>query len=52
MKGVMMKIIILIDEDYYINNQIIPSVEKIFEVLGYNKEDLIKDMGQSSLGDF
>ena len=40
------------DEEYYVNNQIIPSVEKIFEVLGYNKEDLIKDMGQSSLGDF
>ena len=40
------------DENYYVNNQIIPSVEKIFEVLGYNKEDLIKDIGQSSLGDF
>lgn len=40
------------NEDYYVNHQIIPSVEKIFEVLGYNKEDLINDMGQSSLGDF
>ena len=43
---------LIFDENYYVNNQIIPSVEKIFEVLGYNKEDLIKDIGQSSLGDF
>src|SRR3989338_5881051 len=40
------------DEDYYVNNQIVPSVERIFDVLKYNKEDLIKDKTQSSLGDF
>ena len=39
-------------KDYYINNQIIPAVEKIFMVLGYTKEDILKDKKQSSLGDF
>lgn len=29
------------DPEYYINNQIIPSIEKIFEVLGYSKEELL-----------
>ncbi len=29
------------DDDYYINNQVIPAVQKIFEVLGYSKEELI-----------
>ena len=39
------------DTDYYINNQIIPSVEKIFEVFNYKKEDiLIKE--QSKLAQF
>ncbi|MBU4283918.1 MAG: DNA-directed DNA polymerase [Nanoarchaeota archaeon] len=37
------------DPDYYINNQIIPSVEKIFEVLGFEKDDLIKSLNQSRL---
>jgi len=40
------------DAEYYIENQVIPSVERIFEVLGYKKEDLIKKKGQSSLGSF
>ena len=39
-----------IDVDYYINNQIIPAVESIFSVLGYNVEQLItkkqKDLGE------
>ncbi len=39
------------DSAYYINNQMIPSVEKIFEVFDVKKEDLLgKD--QSKLGDF
>ncbi|MBS3163465.1 hypothetical protein J4427_02135 [Candidatus Woesearchaeota archaeon] len=40
------------DTDYYINNQIIPAVEKILEVFGYKKEDLLADKKQSKLGDF
>lgn len=28
------------DPDYYINNQVLPAVERIFEVLGYTKEEL------------
>ena len=39
------------DKDYYINNQLIPSVEKIFEVKGYTKQDLLSKE-QSKLGDF
>lgn len=40
------------DADYYINNQVIPSVERIFNVLGYKKEDLIASKEQSKLGEF
>jgi DNA polymerase elongation subunit (family B) len=40
------------DPDYYINNQVIPSVEKIFEVIGYKKEDFVVKKGQSKLGSF
>ena len=29
------------DADYYIEHQIVPAVERIFNVLGYKKEDLI-----------
>ena len=39
------------DAEYYINNQVIPAVEKIFEVFGYKKEDLI-EKEQSQLGGF
>ncbi|MEW6063322.1 MAG: DNA-directed DNA polymerase [Nanoarchaeota archaeon] len=39
------------DADYYINNQIIPSIEKILEIFNYKKEDLLKK-DQSSLGTF
>jgi len=38
-------------KDYYINHQVIPSVEKIFEIKGYTKQDLISKE-QSKLGDF
>jgi len=40
------------DPDYYINNQIIPVVERIFDVLGYKKEDISYGKIQSKLGDF
>ena len=40
------------DADYYIEHQIIPSVERIFNVLGYKKEDLIASKEQSKLGKF
>jgi DNA polymerase elongation subunit (family B) len=40
------------DSDYYIKNQIVPAVEKIFEVIGYTKEDLIESKDQSKLGSF
>jgi DNA polymerase elongation subunit (family B) len=40
------------DADYYINNQIIPSVERIFNVLGYTKDDLMESKDQSKLGKF
>ncbi len=40
------------DSEYYINNQIIPAVQNIFEATGYAKEDIVKEKGQSSLNDF
>ena len=40
------------DPEYYVKNQIIPSVDKIFEALGYNKEDLISDKEQTGLGEY
>ncbi len=40
------------DADYYINNQIIPAVERIFNVLNYNKEDLIEKKNQTKLEGF
>ncbi|MBW2991890.1 DNA-directed DNA polymerase [Candidatus Woesearchaeota archaeon] len=40
------------DPEYYINHQIIPSVEKIFEVLGYKKEDLLSAKTQKKLESF
>jgi len=39
------------DAAYYINNQIIPSVMRILEVVGYKEEDLLKKE-QISLGGF
>lgn len=40
------------DAEYYINNQIIPSVERIFEALGYGKEHFTKKGGQKKLDGF
>lgn len=40
------------DSEYYINNQIIPSVDKIFEVLGFSKEEISGKKEQSKLGQF
>ena len=40
------------DADYYINNQILPAVRKILEVLGFKEEDILTTSVQSRLGDF
>ena len=40
------------DADYYINNQVIPSVERIFNVLGHTKEELLETKEQTKLGGF
>jgi len=40
------------DPYYYINNQVVPAVEKIFEVLGYSKEELLSKPGQKKLDKF
>ncbi len=40
------------DAEYYINNQVVPAVEKIFEVLGFNKEDILSDNKQENLTKF
>ncbi len=40
------------DPEYYINNQVVPAVEKIFEVLGCTKEDLLESKEQNKLQKF
>jgi DNA polymerase elongation subunit (family B)/intein/homing endonuclease len=40
------------DSNYYIEHQIVPAVERIFNVLGYTKEDLLESKEQSKLGKF
>ena len=40
------------DSEYYINNQVVPAVEKLFEVLGYTKEDLLESKQQNKLDKF
>ena len=40
------------DADYYIHNQVVPAVERIFEVLGYSKEELIEHKEQKKLEGF
>ncbi len=40
------------DSEYYINNQVVPAVEKIFEVLGHSKEDLLESKQQNKLNKF
>ncbi len=39
------------DADYYIFHQVVPSVERIFDVLGYKKEELVAG-DQSKLGEY
>lgn len=39
------------DADYYLNNQLLPAVSSIFNVLGYKEEDLV-GKGQTGLGKF
>ncbi len=39
------------DADYYLNNQLLPAVSNIFNVLGYKEEDLT-GKGQTGLGKF
>ncbi len=40
------------DDNYYIRNQIVPVVEKILELTGYSKEELLEDKEQERLGKF
>ena len=40
------------DSEYYINNQIVPAVERIFEVLNINIKQEISDKKQTSLSKF
>ena len=40
------------DIDYYLNNQILPAVENIFEVFNINTKELVDGKKQMNLGDF
>jgi len=40
------------DSDYYIHNQVVPAVERIFNVLGYTKEELLESKEQKKLEGF
>ncbi len=40
------------DPEYYINNQILPAVEKIFEVIGINIKEMLEGKDQSKLQRF
>ena len=40
------------DVDYYLNNQIIPAVDRIFAVMGIDLNELINPKNQSTLGKF
>ncbi|NQU78325.1 ribonuclease H-like domain-containing protein [Candidatus Woesearchaeota archaeon] len=40
------------DSDYYINNQVLPAVEKILEVFNYSSDDISKGKKQSKLGQY
>ena len=40
------------DADYYINNQIIPAVETIFDAIGYSASELLTGKKQTDLGSF
>ena len=40
------------DADYYINNQVVPAVDKIFEVLGFDIAMVADKKNQSTLGSY
>ena len=40
------------DPDYYILHQVVPAVERIFNVLGYSKEELLQSKEQTKLEGF
>lgn len=40
------------DADYYINNQVLPAVEQIFRVFGYEPDELAGEKKQSKLGSY
>ena len=40
------------DSEYYINNQVIPSVERIFNALGHKKEEILEAKDQKKLEKF
>lgn len=40
------------DSDYYLHHQVIPAVERIFDVLGYRKENLLEMKDQTKLEGF
>ncbi|HLD06466.1 MAG TPA: DNA-directed DNA polymerase [Candidatus Nanoarchaeia archaeon] len=40
------------DAEYYINNQVVPAIEKIMQVIGYSREQLLGEREQSKLGRF
>ncbi len=40
------------DHQYYINNQIVPAVKTIIDVVGISEEDILNDSKQSSLSGF
>lgn len=40
------------DIDYYLNHQVLPAVENIFQVFGINIQEVINGKKQTTLGDF
>jgi DNA polymerase, archaea type len=40
------------DSEYYVNNQVVPAVDRIFDVLGYGKESLLENKEQKKLEGF
>ena len=40
------------DGEYYINNQVVPSIEKIFEIIGFTKDDILARKEQAKLASF
>jgi DNA polymerase I len=40
------------DSEYYVEHQILPGVERIFNALGFSTDDLAGETSQSTLGNF